>query len=266
MRLTASERRRRVIGASIWAVLFVIGWLTIGIPTDPVEAFVWIWARRRSPGTTTGRGGRTSCSCATGRPSSCCSSSTTSRAAGPTTVTPHVDRDDPRRQATCGAGSPAARCRRSGCRITSTTQPTSTGTTCWPASSTSRTSWSALIVAAVLWMRNRDALGVVRPPLVHADRAGPGDLLHLSGRAAVAGAAQHGFLIRPVAPAVRPAAGTRSACTTPAACSTPPRCRRRTRSPRCRRCTARTRCSWSRSSCRGCASAGGRCCSRTRWR
>ena len=41
--LTASERRRRVIGASVWAGLFVIGWLTIGIPTDPVEAFVWIW-------------------------------------------------------------------------------------------------------------------------------------------------------------------------------------------------------------------------------
>ncbi len=39
-----TSRRRRVIGMSIWGVLFAIGWLTIGIPTDPVEAFIWIWA------------------------------------------------------------------------------------------------------------------------------------------------------------------------------------------------------------------------------
>lgn len=29
---------------SIWGVAFAIAWLTIGIPTDPVEAFLWIWA------------------------------------------------------------------------------------------------------------------------------------------------------------------------------------------------------------------------------
>ncbi|TDB79144.1 inositol phosphorylceramide synthase, partial [Micromonospora fluostatini] len=29
---------------SIWGVAFVAGWLTIGLPTDPVYAFVWIWA------------------------------------------------------------------------------------------------------------------------------------------------------------------------------------------------------------------------------
>src|SRR4051812_32943378 len=38
-----ASRRRRIAGMSIWGVLFLIGWLTIGIPTDPVEAFVWIW-------------------------------------------------------------------------------------------------------------------------------------------------------------------------------------------------------------------------------
>jgi hypothetical protein len=37
-------RRRRAIGASIWVLVFIAGWLTIGIPTDPVEAFLWIWA------------------------------------------------------------------------------------------------------------------------------------------------------------------------------------------------------------------------------
>ncbi len=40
----STPRRRRVIGMSIWSVLFLAGWLTIGIPTDPVEAFIWIWA------------------------------------------------------------------------------------------------------------------------------------------------------------------------------------------------------------------------------
>jgi hypothetical protein len=33
-----------MIGMSIWAVAFVAFWLTIGLPTDPVYAFVWIWA------------------------------------------------------------------------------------------------------------------------------------------------------------------------------------------------------------------------------
>ncbi|HEY1488142.1 MAG TPA: phosphatase PAP2 family protein [Micromonosporaceae bacterium] len=39
-----SIRRRRVLAMTIWGVLFLGAWLTIGIPTDPVEAFLWIWA------------------------------------------------------------------------------------------------------------------------------------------------------------------------------------------------------------------------------
>ncbi len=33
-----------MIGMSIWAAAFVAFWLTIGLPTDPLYAFVWIWA------------------------------------------------------------------------------------------------------------------------------------------------------------------------------------------------------------------------------
>jgi membrane-associated phospholipid phosphatase len=29
---------------SLWAVAFIAGWLAIGLPTDPLYAFVWIWA------------------------------------------------------------------------------------------------------------------------------------------------------------------------------------------------------------------------------
>ncbi|WP_416903354.1 phosphatase PAP2 family protein [Micromonospora echinospora] len=36
--------RRRVVAMSIWSTLFVAGWLTIGLPTDPAYAFVWIWS------------------------------------------------------------------------------------------------------------------------------------------------------------------------------------------------------------------------------
>lgn len=38
-----SSGRRRVIGMSIWSAAFVAGWLVIGLPTDPVYAFLWIW-------------------------------------------------------------------------------------------------------------------------------------------------------------------------------------------------------------------------------
>ncbi|MCN0178357.1 phosphatase PAP2 family protein [Salinispora arenicola] len=40
----ADGGRRRVITMSVWGVAFVIGWLAIGLPTDPVYAFVWMWA------------------------------------------------------------------------------------------------------------------------------------------------------------------------------------------------------------------------------
>ncbi|MFB9546348.1 phosphatase PAP2 family protein [Micromonospora sagamiensis] len=36
--------RPRVVAMSIWSALFVAGWLTIGLPTDPAYAFVWIWS------------------------------------------------------------------------------------------------------------------------------------------------------------------------------------------------------------------------------
>jgi len=37
-------RRRRITGMAIWGVAFFVAWITIGIPTDPIEAFLWIWA------------------------------------------------------------------------------------------------------------------------------------------------------------------------------------------------------------------------------
>jgi membrane-associated phospholipid phosphatase len=36
--------RQRILSMIVWGVLFLGAWMTIGIPTDPVEAFVWIWA------------------------------------------------------------------------------------------------------------------------------------------------------------------------------------------------------------------------------
>ncbi|PZV90798.1 PAP2 superfamily protein [Micromonospora phaseoli] len=41
---TPDGGRRRVIAMSVWGVAFVAGWLVIGLPTDPVYAFFWIWA------------------------------------------------------------------------------------------------------------------------------------------------------------------------------------------------------------------------------
>ncbi|PZM96855.1 MAG: inositol phosphorylceramide synthase [Actinobacteria bacterium] len=41
--IAAAIRRRRLIGMSVWSGAFVIGWLAIGLPTDPVYAFVWLW-------------------------------------------------------------------------------------------------------------------------------------------------------------------------------------------------------------------------------
>ena len=35
--------RRRLLAMSVWAVAFVAGWLLIGLPTDPLYAFVWLW-------------------------------------------------------------------------------------------------------------------------------------------------------------------------------------------------------------------------------
>ncbi|WP_033774903.1 phosphatase PAP2 family protein [Salinispora pacifica] len=42
--VVADGGRRRVIMMSVWAGAFVLGWLVIGLPTDPAYAFVWIWA------------------------------------------------------------------------------------------------------------------------------------------------------------------------------------------------------------------------------
>ncbi|MFY1671960.1 phosphatase PAP2 family protein [Plantactinospora sp. WMMB334] len=41
---TPESRRRRVVGMSIWTVAFVAAWLLIGLPTDPLYAFAWLWA------------------------------------------------------------------------------------------------------------------------------------------------------------------------------------------------------------------------------
>src|SRR5438874_2167569 len=35
--------RRRVLAMVAWAVAFVAGWKLIGLPTDPVYAFFWLW-------------------------------------------------------------------------------------------------------------------------------------------------------------------------------------------------------------------------------
>jgi hypothetical protein len=35
--------RRRVAAMSMWSAAFVIGWLVIGLPTDPLYAFAWLW-------------------------------------------------------------------------------------------------------------------------------------------------------------------------------------------------------------------------------
>jgi hypothetical protein len=40
----ASQRWRRPIAMSIWAGAFVVGWLQIGLPTEPVYLLVWLWA------------------------------------------------------------------------------------------------------------------------------------------------------------------------------------------------------------------------------
>ncbi|GAA2544264.1 phosphatase PAP2 family protein [Winogradskya consettensis] len=40
----AARRKRRIIGMSIWAVLFAVGTYFIGVPTsDPLIAFGWLW-------------------------------------------------------------------------------------------------------------------------------------------------------------------------------------------------------------------------------
>ncbi|MEO3743189.1 phosphatase PAP2 family protein [Plantactinospora sp. B5E13] len=41
---SAPGRRRRLVAMSIWAVAFVACWLLIGLPTDPLYAFAWLWA------------------------------------------------------------------------------------------------------------------------------------------------------------------------------------------------------------------------------
>jgi membrane-associated phospholipid phosphatase len=35
--------RRRMAAMSIWSTAFVLGWLVIGLPTDPLYAFAWLW-------------------------------------------------------------------------------------------------------------------------------------------------------------------------------------------------------------------------------
>jgi hypothetical protein len=35
--------RRRVVGLAIWGAAFLAGWLVIGLPTEPVYLFGWLW-------------------------------------------------------------------------------------------------------------------------------------------------------------------------------------------------------------------------------
>jgi PAP2 superfamily len=39
----ANLARRRIAAMSVWMVAFLIGWLVIGLPTDPLYAFAWLW-------------------------------------------------------------------------------------------------------------------------------------------------------------------------------------------------------------------------------
>jgi membrane-associated phospholipid phosphatase len=41
---TSVSLRRRTIAMSVWAVVFIAGCFTVGLPTDPVYAFAWLWA------------------------------------------------------------------------------------------------------------------------------------------------------------------------------------------------------------------------------
>jgi hypothetical protein len=40
---TPDPGHRRLVAMSAWAVAFVTGWLLIGLPTDPLYAFAWLW-------------------------------------------------------------------------------------------------------------------------------------------------------------------------------------------------------------------------------
>lgn len=40
---STNPRRRRLVAMTLWTVAFVAAWLLIGLPTDPVYAFVWLW-------------------------------------------------------------------------------------------------------------------------------------------------------------------------------------------------------------------------------
>lgn len=42
-RAGASQVRRRAIGLGIWSAAFVACWFTIGLPTEPVYLFGWLW-------------------------------------------------------------------------------------------------------------------------------------------------------------------------------------------------------------------------------
>lgn len=39
----ARPRRRRTVAIVVWAAAFVVCWLTVGLPTDAVYAFGWLW-------------------------------------------------------------------------------------------------------------------------------------------------------------------------------------------------------------------------------
>jgi membrane-associated phospholipid phosphatase len=40
---TDASPRRRLVAMSVWAALFVAAWVPVGLPTDPVYVFAWLW-------------------------------------------------------------------------------------------------------------------------------------------------------------------------------------------------------------------------------
>jgi membrane-associated phospholipid phosphatase len=36
--------RRRLVTMTVWAILFAVSWVPVGLPTDPVYVFFWLWA------------------------------------------------------------------------------------------------------------------------------------------------------------------------------------------------------------------------------
>ncbi len=225
---------------SLWSVAFVAGWLGIGLPTDPVYAFVWIWAG--TVAWNSARPWRSHLRFARDWVPvvlllvlyNLSRGFAYHDGDGPARV--RVDRGGP---VDVRLGHRTARCRRSGCSSTSTS-PRCAGGTSWRVGCTSRTSWRR-------WPPRRcsgcaSAAGGRPSCAVGASSAPPAWSPTSSTRPRRRGGRRRTVCWRR-SPGSPPGGGRRSACTAPATCSTPDSWPR-TRWPRCRRCTPRSRCSW----------------------